>query len=419
MRVAMLTVGEVGFAGAGVIGDISESWDRGSKFGVFNLGPMLAPNIGPVIGGVLAENLGWRYVLRSCLSGRTVLFFVWLTPRLSHPRRSVFWFLTIGSAVCFIFILCLLPETLRALVGNGSIQQRPLLRPFFPILGRGRRSPTIRDSSTPRPTPPFPNPFLLFQYPDLCLVLAFTGVVYAVNYSITATISSSFQELYPYLSETDTGLVYLSTGGGMIVGSTVTGRLLDWDFGRVKRRFAEEKERRGETVEGDLARDLSFPIEEARLRMMPAHLVVFIASTIGWGWSLTSGTSIAVPLVLQIIRKPLSPDSPSPSTLTPLIPPPFSLTVGWTSMAILNTSMTLGLDLLPKQSSSVTACVNLVRCSLAAILVSVIDKATSRLGFGVTYTILSAVCVLLLPLMYLEMRVGERFRRKRAARHVE
>lgn len=46
--------------GAGVIGDITESRDRGSKFGIFNLGPMLAPNIGPVIGGVLAENLGWR-----------------------------------------------------------------------------------------------------------------------------------------------------------------------------------------------------------------------------------------------------------------------------------------------------------------------------------------------------------------------
>ncbi len=88
-------------------------------------------------------------------------------------------------------------------------------------------------------------------------------------------------------------------------------------------------------------------------------------------------------------------------------------------MAILNTSMTLGLDLLPKQSSSVTACVNLIRCSLAAILVSVIDKATNKLGFGVTYTILSAICVLLLPLMYLEMRVGERFRRKRAANNVQ
>jgi len=87
-------------------------------------------------------------------------------------------------------------------------------------------------------------------------------------------------------------------------------------------------------------------------------------------------------------------------------------------MAILNTSMTLGLDLLPKQSSSVTACVNLVRCSLAAVLVSVIDKATSALGFGVTYTILSAVCVLLLPLMYVEMSVGERFRRRRVAKNV-
>jgi len=216
----------------------------------------------------------------------------------------VFWFLTICSAVCWVFVFCLLPETLRALVGNGSVQQRPLLRPFFPVLGRGRRSAAPPSSSAPpRARPPFPNPFLLFQYVDLCLVLAFTGVVYAVNYSITATISSSFQELYPYLSETDTGLVYLSTGGGMIVGSTVTGKLLDWDFKRVKRDFVRDKEARGEVVGADVTKDPSFPLEKARLRMMPVHLVIFIAGTIGWGWSLTSGTSIAVPLVLQIIRK--------------------------------------------------------------------------------------------------------------------
>lgn len=88
-------------------------------------------------------------------------------------------------------------------------------------------------------------------------------------------------------------------------------------------------------------------------------------------------------------------------------------------MAVLNTSMTLGLDLLPKQSSSVTACTNLVRCGLAAVLVSVIDIATNKLGFGVTYTILGSACVLLAPLMYLEMYVGERFRRKRREKGVQ
>lgn len=217
----------------------------------------------------------------------------------------MFWFLTIGSAVCFIFVFCLLPETMRALVGNGSIQLPPWQRPFFPVFGRGKRT-AVRDPSIPVQPPRFPNPFLLFQYADLCITLTFTGVVYAVNYSITATISSSFAELYPFLSETDIGLVYLSTGGGMIVGSTVTGKLLDWDYQRVKRDVVAARKAAGDWDEDsppDVTKELSFPIEQARLRTMPIHLAVFVASTIGWGWSLTSGTSIAVPLILQIIRE--------------------------------------------------------------------------------------------------------------------
>jgi hypothetical protein len=94
--------------------------------------------------------------------------------------------------------------------------------------------------------------------------------------------------------------------------------------------------------------------------------------------------------------------------------------------------MTLMIDILQSQSSSVTACVgvfqsfyhfgytliamlqtNLVRCSLAAILVSVIDKITTPLGLGWTYVLLGGICIFLLPLMLLEMRIGPKQRLKR------
>lgn len=57
--------------------------------------------------------------------------------------------------------------------------------------------------------------------------------------------------------------------------------------------------------------------------------------------------------------------------------------------------------------------VNLVRCSLAAVLVSVIDKMTKSLGFGWAYTLLGGLCILLLPLMFLEMKIGPKCRIKR------
>jgi MFS family permease len=83
-------------SGAGVIGDISTPEERGGFFGMFNLGPMvscfeavcagprvlmqpqLAPCVGPVLGGVLSDKLGWR---------------------------SIMWFLAIFSGVCFFIVL--------------------------------------------------------------------------------------------------------------------------------------------------------------------------------------------------------------------------------------------------------------------------------------------------------------------------
>lgn len=56
---------------------------------------------------------------------------------------------------------------------------------------------------------------------------------------------------------------------------------------------------------------------------------------------------------------------------------------------------------------------NLVRCSLAAILVSVIERMTNRLGYGWTYVLLGAICLLMLPLMIVSMVVSPRWRKKR------
>lgn len=92
--------------------------------------------------------------------------------------------------------------------------------------------------------------------------------------------------------------------------------------------------------------------------------------------------------------------------------------------------MTLMIDILPGQSSAATACVsarditklcalsdleqtNFVRCSLAAILVACIDRATSNLGIGPTYTLLAGIELLLLPMIYLEMKYGPQLRLKR------
>ncbi len=60
-----------------------------------------------------------------------------------------------------------------------------------------------------------------------------------------------------------------------------------------------------------------------------------------------------------------------------------------------------------------------MRASLAAISISVQDKAISSVGYGWTYTILGVICALMLPLVFLEIKIGpicrERRRRSRDA----
>lgn len=330
--------------GAGVIGDISTTRERGGYFGMFNLGPMLAPCIAPAMGGALSQGLGWR---------------------------SIFWSIVIMVAVCLVCILLFLPETLRSIAGNGSIPVPRYLHPILPIVGRATaRNAFDIDASPARPKHSV-NPFVLLTYPDVIVLLSFTGIVYAVNYTITATISSAFARIYPHLSETVLGLCYLPVGAGMIIGSSMTGKLLDWEYARIKERVGAH-----------------FTIEYARLRLMPFYLLLFVVCVVGWGWAIESRVHMAIPLLLSVC-------------------------LGWTSMGILNTTMTLNIDILQSRSSGATACTNLARCSLAAIMISVNDRMTGAWGDGWTYTFWGSVCAALLPLMLLEIRMGPTWRGRR------
>ncbi|KAL1951425.1 hypothetical protein VTO73DRAFT_574 [Trametes versicolor] len=349
--------------GAGVIADIAAPAERGSFFGMWNIGPMVGPSIGPVLGGVLAENLGWR---------------------------SIFWFLCIAAGVCAVIMVLLLPETLRALVGNGSIPPPKAYRPLIPIIGRTAQA---ADDADKPPRRGFANPLRLFTYPDVSLLLFFNALVYAVFYGVTATISTLFQPIYPFLNETDIGLCFLAIGGGMLIGGVVTGEVLDHEYKRIKRDMIRKVEADPEKKirPEDVTKEEHFPIEYARLRLMPAFFAVYVAACIGYGWCLQAKVNIAGPLILQII-------------------------IGWSCMAIMNSAQTLLVDLAPNHGSSITACNNLVRCSFGAACVSVIDLIIKAVGTGWTYTILSLICVVFSPIYWVLIRYGPKWRARRRAR---
>lgn len=199
----------------------------------------------------------------------------------------------------------ILPETLRSLVGDGSIKPRPFWRPLLPIIGRGKSGQNTTDRPPKRP---FQNPLRLFLYPDVSILLFFNAVLYAVFYGVTASISTLFSETYPFLDETAIGLCFLAIGGGMLFGSWITGTVLDKEYQRVKRSLERKAREDPESKikPEDVTKDENFPIEYARFRTMPFYFTVYVACCAGYGWCLQSKVNIAGPLILQIISEFLS-----------------------------------------------------------------------------------------------------------------
>ncbi|KAK0186398.1 MFS general substrate transporter [Armillaria mellea] len=344
--------------GAGAIADITTRANRGGYFGAFNVGPMVGPCIGPVVGGLLAQYLGWR---------------------------SIFWFLVIFSVVLLALLLLFLPETLPCIVGNGSIQPSFIYRPWIKIFHRDRscQNSIIAHRSPPKP---FCNPFSLIIHPDILIGLIYASISFAIQFSISGTLANAYKVHYPFLNSANVGLCYLANGSGMILGAFSNGRLLDFDYCRARDKFPRCAQVK--TINENGQNNDAFPLESVRLQWSPYFVVMYAACVIGWGWCVEKSVPLMGPLILQAA-------------------------LGFACMSIINTIMTLMVDLIPNQSSSVIACVNFMRASLAAILISVQDKAISSIGYGWTYTILGVICALMLPLVFLEIKVGPICRERR------
>ncbi|GAA5828181.1 hypothetical protein JCM5353_007823, partial [Sporobolomyces roseus] len=191
--------------GSGSIGDIAPPSERGLFMSVFGLGPMLGPAIGPVVGGLLADAFGWQ---------------------------SLFWFLFALGAVILIAIVLFLPETLRSIVGNGSIPARGINLSLLSIWQERRRSRSssnddemsiVSADKPPKKTwkdvKPF-APLKMFREKDVLAILTFNSATYSLFYATTASTGTVFKDVYG-LNESELGLCYLANGVGCLMATFV------------------------------------------------------------------------------------------------------------------------------------------------------------------------------------------------------
>ncbi|KAH8554127.1 major facilitator superfamily domain-containing protein [Umbelopsis sp. PMI_123] len=295
--------------GGGCIGDIANPTERGTFFGIYTSGPQLAFVFGPVLGGIVANSLGWRWI---------------------------FWILTILAGVLLLSIIFLLRETLRSLVGNGTGYANPT--PTQWLRRRLNGSDEI-DNADPKRFLKFPNVLTPLTYafqPDIALCLIYNAMSYSVFYAMLAAYSRLLDTVYN-LNELHAGLCYIPTGIGCIAGSLVEGRILDRDF----RIVAEQHGYDTNTLKRGYI-DLDFPIYKARLRTILFPHFVFDVTLILFGFLVYIKVHLAVILVLQFI-------------------------FGYSATSIFNVFHTLLVDLYPKNTASIAASNNIARCLLGYV----------------------------------------------------
>ncbi|KAK6211281.1 major facilitator superfamily transporter [Colletotrichum tabaci] len=349
-----------------VVADVVTSAERGQYIGITVVPIVLAPALGPVLGGVLTRFLGWR---------------------------SIFWFLAILAGVYFVIQLLFFPETCRMIVDDGSVRPPRLYRTGHQLLKdylqakKGTGAPATRSttgaSNTSRPTLKFKlNPFgsllMLFER-ELGLLLGFSAIVFAGFYAISASMPTQLGELYGFDS-LKVGLMYLPLAGGSVVAAFIVGPLTNWNYRRHCKRL-------GISCEKSRQQDLSdFPIEKARLEVGLPLLFLSSILLLIWGWALHLRAHVAVPCVLL-----------------------FFFGVGM--IGFNNTASTLIIDIHPSKAGTATAANNLTRCLLGAAATAAIVPMINGMGVGWAFTLLGLLYIVFSPALLAIMYWGVQWRK--------
>lgn len=171
-------------------------------------------------------------------------------------------------------------------------------------------------------------------------------------------------------------------------GSFATGWLMDRDHRRTEEEYCKSHGLPPETRINSKSHE-DFPIEYARLRNNWWIILVFVASTTAYGFLLD--THLAVPVILQYL-------------------------IAFAATAVFSVNSALVIDLYPGKSASAMAVNNLMRCSVGAAGVAVVEPMIEALTPKYTFLLLAGITALFSPLLLVELKYGASWRLARAER---
>ncbi len=265
--------------GAGTIADIWEVKERGNAMGMFYLGPLCGPLLAPIIGGALAQKLGWR---------------------------STQWFLAGYGGVLLVFLFFALPETLKAI--------KPILDEVEDTtLGASSKVPALNRISSRQIMKQkakkwlkmakrvFIDPLkilLYLRFPAIAITVYYASITFGSLYMLNISLETTFSKPPYNFSTIIVGLTYIPNSVGYFLTSLFGGRWTDAIMAREAKK-AGRYDAKGKLVYRP----------EDRMREN-AWIAAFLypGALIWYGWTAQKGIFWVVPV--------------SPPPFTPLTNPP-------------------------------------------------------------------------------------------------
>ncbi|KAL8666289.1 MAG: hypothetical protein Q9202_001558 [Teloschistes flavicans] len=197
--------------GAGTIADIWEVKERGKAMGVFYLGPLMGPFLAPIIGGALAQKLGWR---------------------------STQWALAIYGGFLLIILFFALPETLKnrkLAIAEGTAVEHPTLQRTTSARVVHQKTKLVMKWLKRALVDPL-TIMRYLRFPAVAITVYYASITFGSLYLLNISLEDTFSRPPYNFSTIQVGLAYIPNSVGYILASLFGGKWVDNIMAREARR---------------------------------------------------------------------------------------------------------------------------------------------------------------------------------------
>jgi multidrug resistance protein len=351
--------------GTGVIADIFPAAERGKAVAMYSVGILFGPNIGPLIGGFIAQRAGWRWdmwvvLIVGCLL--TIGLFVFNTETY-HP-----------------FLLEKKTKKLRKELGRSELQNIMT----YDKDAAARTPAQILKHGIIRPLT------MLFKSPIVLFCALYMSFLFGLLYLLFTTITSVFVDTYGWAPEI-TGLAFLGIGIGSFLGIAFVAKTSDATIVRLAKKnkgVYEPEMRLPLCVFFGLMIPVAFFWYVLPQTLRTPHSLEAEANINGrYGWAAEKKAHFIVPIL-------------------GLVPFGFGL------MGIFAPLQTYMIDCFPQYAASAMAGMTALRCLFGAVLPLAGPSMYKSLGLGWGNSMLGFISIAFIPVPALLFRYGKVVREK-------